>query len=317
MRHLISLKEQSGAELRTILDEATRLKKEARAGKIQPYLAGKILILYFEKPSTRTRLSFDSAMAELGGHPVLFDVGRTQFSLADFRDEIQAVMRFGDVLMMRALRAADVYTAASFNRIPIIDGCSEKYHPCQTLADILTMAEYSGGVEKIGKVAWLGPENNVSNTLKIACAKLGIKIALATPEKANPANVDPELNVMAEATGLVTVTHDVKEALDGAAYVHTDTWMDMEFFQNGKIRPEYEAEYERRKKAYLPYQISTQLLEKYAPHARIMHCMPMHVGYEITRDAIDHPNAVILDQAENRKHAQKAIIMWLLGVSAR
>ncbi len=316
MRHFISLKEQSEADLRDILQQASELKKVAQAGALPAYLPGKSLIMYFEKPSTRTRLSFESAMTELGGHAIFLEAGKAQFALADFRDEIRAVMCFGDVLMMRALRSADVYQAASFDRIPVIDGCSEKYHPCQTMADLLTMTEHSGGLENVRKIAWLGIENNVSNTLKLACAKLSVEIALAAPE-VDQASVDSELDMIAQKSGKVKRAASIEEALEGADYVYTDTWLNMEFFENGKPRSAFAAEYERRTKVYAPYQLSAKLIDTYAPKARIMHDMPMHVGYEITRDAIDHPNSIIFDQAENRKHAQKAVVLWLLQVPVR
>lgn len=311
MKHLISLKEQSRGDILEILRLAERLKKKYKAGKSTDLLPNKTLIMYFGKTSTRTRLSFEAAMTELGGHAIYLDTRTSQFTLADFRDEIRATMRFGDVLMMRTLHAGDVLTAASFNIVPIIDGCSDKYHPCQALGDILTMAEHSGGLSNVKKITWLGMENNVSNTLVLACAKLGIRVSIAAPER-NAASIDPELDSLVDAAGVVSRTLDVKEALAKTDYVHTDAWMNVEFFQEGAIKPEYAAEYERRKNLLVPYQLNAELIERHAPSARIMHCMPMHVGYEITRDAIDHPNSVIFDQAENRKHIQKAILLWLL-----
>lgn len=310
MRHLISLKEQSKEDILEILGLAQKLK--ARRGEPADYLRNKTLIMLFQKTSTRTRLSFESAMTELGGHAIFLDARTSQMALTDFGDEIKAIMRFGDILMFRALKAADVEKAASYNAIPVIDACSEKYHPAQALGDMLTMVEHSGGLEKIKKVVWLGTENNVSNTLMLACAKLGIRFVIAAPE-ADKASVDAELNKQAEATGMVTRTLNVAEALKGADYVHTDTWLNMEFFEGGKIKPEFAAEYERRKKAFAPYQLNAKLVDTYAPDAKIMHCMPCHAGYEISRDAIDHKNSVIFNQAENRKHVQKAILMWLLN----
>lgn len=312
MRHLISLKEQNKEDIWEILDIAKKLKTKRRAGELTDYLSNRTLIMLFQKTSTRTRLSFEAGMTELGGHAIFVDFRTSQFSLTDFSDEIKAVMRFGHILMFRALRASDVELAASFNKIPVIDGCSEKYHPCQALGDILTMAEKSGGLEKVKKIAWLGVENNVSNTLKLACAKLGIKVAIAAPE-VNEQSIDKELNSMAKTLGNISYTKYAAEAVSGADYVHTDTWMDMEFFENGKIKPQFMDEYERRKKIFAPYQLNAELINKYAPNAKIMHCMPCHVGYEISRDAIDHPNSIIFDQAENRLHIQKAIILWLFG----
>lgn len=311
MRHLISLKEQSAADLKEILAMAGQLKAQRAKSELTNYLTNKTLIMLFQKSSTRTRLSFEAGMTELGGHAIFLDSQKTQFALTDFGDEIQAVMRFGQVLMFRAMKAADVEQAASYNQIPVIDACSEKYHPCQALGDILTMSEQAGGLDKIKKIAWLGIENNVSNTLKLACAKLGIEVAIVSPEVNKP-SIDPELNKMADETGLVSYTQDVAAGVAGASFLHTDTWMDMEFFDKGEIKPEFKAEYERRKEIFAPYQLNAQLVEKHAPTAKIMHCMPCHIGYEISRDAIDHNNAVIFDQAENRMHIQKAIILWLL-----
>ena len=316
MRHLISLKEQSREELLNLLELAKKIKAKRRAEELTDYLRNKTLIMLFQKTSTRTRLSFEAAMTELGGHGIYLDARSSQLSLADFKDEIQAILRFGQVLMFRAIKADDVIKAASFNRIPVIDACSEKYHPAQALGDILTMSEHAGGLDNIKKVVWLGIENNVSNTLKLACAKLGISVVIAAPEQ-DPASIDQDLNQQAAKTGLISQTLDLKEALTGADYVHTDTWLNMEFFSaeggdGAKVKPEFVDEFERRKEKFLPYQLNAKLIDTYAPKAKIMHCMPCHVGYEISRDAIDHPNSIIFDQAENRLHIQKAIIMWLL-----
>lgn len=312
MRHIISLKEQSREGLLTILDLAQRLKAKRNAGESTDYLHDKTMIMLFQKTSTRTRLSFEAGMTELGGHAIYLDGRTSQMSIgADFTDEIKATMRYGHILMFRALRAADVITASGLNQIPVIDACSEKYHPCQALGDMLTMVEHSNGIENIKKVVWLGIENNVSNTLMITCAKLGIEFVIAAPDVNKP-SVDTELNAMAEETGLVKRTLNMEEAMINANYVHTDTWIDMEFFKDGKVLPNFQTEYDRRISTFKPYQLNAELINTHAPQARIMHCMPCHIGYEITRDAVDHPNSVIFDQAENRMHIQKAIIMWLL-----
>ncbi|EKD43343.1 MAG: ornithine carbamoyltransferase [uncultured bacterium] len=311
MRHLISLKEQSREDILKMLEMAKKIKAKRTAGELTNFLTNQTLVMLFQKTSTRTRLSFEAGMTELGGHGIFLDSRTSQLSLTDYGDEIQAIMRFGHVLMMRALKADDVIKASTYNRIPVIDACSEKYHPAQALSDLLTMAEKSNGIENVKKITWLGVENNVSNTLMLACAKLGIKVAIAAPE-ANAQSIDLELNAMAEATGNVTRTTNLAEALKDTDYVHTDTWMDMEFFENGQVKPSFQAEYDRRKSTFMPFQLNANLINTYAPQAKIMHCMPCHIGYEISRDAVDHPNAVIFDQAENRLHMQKAMIMWLL-----
>jgi len=311
MKHLISLKEQSREDLLEILELAGKIKNKRNQGERVNYLQNKNLIMLFQKTSTRTRLSFEAGMTELGGHAIYLDARTTQVSMSDFNDEIRAIMRFGNVLMFRAIKAEDVKRAASFNQIPVIDACSEKYHPCQSLGDILTMMENSKGLGKIKKIAWLGIENNVSNTLKLAASKLGINITLISPE-VDKDSVDESLNQMANQTGIVSYTKNLGEGLKDADYVHTDTWMNMEFFENGKIKPKFEKEYKRRLKVFKSYQLSLDLINKYCPKAKIMHCMPCHVGYEINRDAIESKNSIIFDQAENRMHIQKAIIMWLL-----
>lgn len=315
MKHIISLKEQSKEDILEMLNMAIKIKEERNKGKMPVYLPQKTMIMFFEKSSTRTRLSFEAGMTELGGHAIFLDKRTTQFSLTDFKDEVQAVLRFCDILMYRAMKAESVELAASFNRVPVIDACSEKYHPAQALSDLLTMTEKANGVENIKKVTWLGVENNVSNTLMLVCAKLGIKFFIAAP-KVDKNSVDTELNEMAKKTGLVTRTLDIEEAVTDSDFVNTDTWMNMEYFDGGKVKPEYKNEYDETISTMMPYQLNAEVINKYAPEAKIMHCMPCHIGYEISRDAVDHQNSVIFDQAENRTHMQKAMILWLLGMKA-
>ena len=312
MRHLITLKNWSKDEIIQVINKAIEIKNNPEA--FSTVLKNKTMIMLFQKTSTRTRLSFEAGMTQFGGHSIFLDARTTQLSIGcDFKDEIKAIMRFCDILMFRAKKADDVQTAAQQNMVPVIDACSEKYHPCQAFGDLLTMAEHSGGIENIKKVTWLGIENNVSNTLMLICTKLGIKVAIVAPEVNQP-SVDPELNQMAESTGLVTRTLDLKEALEGTDYVHTDTWMDMEFFKDGKVLDEFKQQYDERNSKFMPYQLNANLIDTYCPNAKIMHCMPCHIDYEITRDAVDHPNSIIFDQAENRLHGQNAIILKLLGV---
>src|SRR3989339_208514 len=311
MKHLISLKEQSKKDIADLLELAIDIKQKREKGIATPYLKDKTLIMLFQKSSTRTRLSFETAMTELGGHGIFMDTRTSQLALTDFGLEIQAIMRFGHILMFRAQKVADVELAASFNRIPVIDACSEKYHPAQALSDLLTMVEHSHGLQNIKKIAWLGIENNVSNTLALVCAKMGIQVASAAPER-DIDSIDEELDAQLEATGKVKRSLDLKEVVSDADYVHTDTWMNMEFFDSGVIRPEFKEEFDRRIQLFTPYQLNADLIERFAPQAKIMHCMPCHMGYEISRDALDHPNSIILDQAENRLHMQKAILVWLL-----
>eukprot|EP00032_Breviata_anathema_P000195 JZ548443.1.p1 GENE.JZ548443.1~~JZ548443.1.p1 ORF type:complete len:211 (+),score=105.48 JZ548443.1:35-634(+) len=166
------------------------------------------------------------------------------------------------------------------------------------------MAEHSNGIQNVKKIVYMGIENNVSNTLMLACVRLGIEVVLCCPE-VDEDSVDAELNAQAEATGLVKRTTNLEEALKDADYVHTDTWMNMEFFENGKVKESKREQYDARNKKFAPFQVNAEIINKYCPKARIMHCMPCHIGYEITKDAVYHPNSVIFDQAENRMHMQK------------
>jgi len=312
MRHLISLKEQSKEDLLTIIDLAKKLKEKRANGENVDVFHNKTEIMFFQKTSTRTRLSFEAAMTELGGHAIYLDGRTSQMSIgAEFIDEINAIMRYGQILMFRALKASDVITAASLNRIPVIDACSEKYHPAQSLGDLLSMIEHSNGLENVKKITYLGIENNISNSLQIACTKLGIEMVIAAP-LVNQPSVDEELNEICKKSGLIKRTLDLEEALKNTDYVHTDSWVDMEFFRDGKVIPEFKEEYQKRIDTFLPYQVNAKMIDTYCPNAGIMHCMPCHIGYEITRDAVDHKNSCIYDQAENRLHIQKAILVWLL-----
>ena len=261
MKHLISLKEQSKKDIADLLELAIDIKQKREKGIATPYLKDKTLIMLFQKSSTRTRLSFETAMTELGGHGIFMDTRTSQLALTDFGLEIQAIMRFGHILMFRAQKVADVELAASFNRIPVIDACSEKYHPAQALSDLLTMVEHSHGLQNIKKIAWLGIENNVSNTLALVCAKMGIQVAIAAPERYID-SIDEELDAQLEATGKVKRSLDLKEVVSDADYVHTDTWMNMEFFDSGVIRPEFKEEFDRRIQLFTPYQLNADLIER-------------------------------------------------------
>lgn len=319
MKHLISLMDQSRDDILDILNKAAICKERTAhdlatvngfAFEGYQAFAGKQMLMLFEKGSTRTKLSFMAAAYNLGGHPIAIDAASTQFKLAHFKDEIRATMQYGDVLVYRAIDAKNVEFAASLNLIPVIDACSNKYHPCQALSDIFTMSEVAGGLDNIGKVVWLGIENNVSNTLALVCAKLGIHIYLAAP-LVHPESVDPNLQDVLKASPFVHRTLDIAEALEEASFVHTDTWMDMEYFDGAHIKDAFKVEFQHRKELLMPYQISAELLTRYSCNAKIMHCMPCHEDYEITRNAIDHQNSVIFQQAKNREHVEKAILWWL------
>lgn len=299
---MLHLKEYSGEEIKKILDLAIEIKKNPE--KYSEALKNKTLIMYFEKTSTRTRLSFEAGMTQLGGHAIFLDKRTTQVNIAELKDEIRAVARYADFIMSRPLKHASLVEMTQLIDIPVINGCCEKHHPCQALADALTMIEHEGDL-KGKKVVWLGIANNVSNSLVEVCTKLGAQITLCVPEKDSDA-YDDELETVAKKTKLYTETKDLS-CLRDADFVHTDTWINMEFMND----PKFVKEKERRLKVFMPYQLNAKLLEKYKSKAKIMHCMPCHIGYEITRDAIEHQNSLIFDQAENRLHVEKAVLIYL------
>lgn len=314
VRHFLTLKDYSADEIKKMLEDAIKIKKNPE--KYSAVLKNKTMIMLFQKTSTRTRLSFEAGMTQLGGHAIFLDWRTSQFLIADFIDEIRATMRFGDILMYRPLKHQSLTEAAKLAKIPIINALCEKYHPCQAMGDALTMIENSGGTVdgvKGKKLVYLGVGNNVSNSLVQACTKLGAKITLCIAEK-DPAAADTELEKEAKKTGLYEETKDLS-CIEDADFVYTDTWINMEFFDSkGNVIGEFKKELERRKKVFTPFQLNKALLDKYNCKAKLMHCMACHPPYEITREAIDHPNSIIFDQAENRLHAQKAIMLYLLGV---
>lgn len=311
-RHFLTLKDYTADEIKEILQQAIDIKTEPE--KHNEALKDKTLVMLFQKTSTRTRLSFEVGMTQLGGHAIFLDWRNTQFLIAEYIDEIKATMKFGDMLMYRPLEHKSLADAATVAEIPIINALCEKYHPCQALGDALTMIENSGGKIKDlkgKKVVWLGIANNVSNSLAQVCTKLGAEITICVPEK-DPQSIDKELESQVKETGLYKETTDVSCVKD-ADFIHTDTWINMEYFDDeGRVKKSFKDELERRKKKFLPYQLSKKLLDEHGSKAKLMHCMACHPPYEITRDAIDHPNSVIFDQAENRLHSQKGLMVWLM-----
>jgi ornithine carbamoyltransferase len=303
IRHMINFKDWSGRELREILDLAVRVKQNQK--QYWNALDHLTLAMIFQKTSTRTRVSFEVAMTQLGGHAIYLDWRSTNLVLAEMKDEIRYLSRNVDAVMARVLTFDQVREMAEFSRVPVINGCDNRFHPTQALADFLTILEHKGTLEGVHLV-YIGIHNNVANSLIEGGTKLGMKITMVTPE-INQASIDQELLDEAEKTGLYQRTLDLKTVVDQADVVYTDTWVDMEFF----LDPKFENEKQRRVSQMLPYQINEELLRD--SRALIMHDMPIHPGYEISRGAIEHPNSILFDQAENRLHAEKAVLLRLLG----
>ncbi|MFA6073626.1 MAG: ornithine carbamoyltransferase [Candidatus Woesearchaeota archaeon] len=302
IKHMLHLKDYSSKDIKEILDLAIKIKKNPQ--NYETALKNQTLIMYFEKNSTRTRISFETAMTQLGGHAIFLDKKTSQVSIAELKDEIRAIERYADFIMSRPLKHETLIEMTQMVNVPVINGCCEMHHPCQALADALTMIEHKGDL-KGKKIVWLGIANNVSNSLIEVCTKLGAQITLCVPEKDSD-SYDKELEDAAKNTKLYIETTDLS-CLKDADFVHTDTWINMEFMND----PKFAKEKERRLKVFKPYQLNAAILEKYKSKAKIMHCMPCHVNYEITRDAIDHKNSIIFDQAENRLHVEKAVLVWL------
>ena len=301
--HLINFKELSSQELNALVDLGIEVKHNPK--KYREAFEDKSAALIFQKTSTRTRVAFEVAATQLGGHGLFIDWRTTNFALADITDEIRYLSRNVDCIMARLLYNADLMKMANASRVPVINGCDEKYHPSQALADLITIKEKKGTL-KGAKLVYIGVHNNVCNSLIEGCTKTGMKLTTVTPIL-NEAARDDELFAEAKKTGLWQSTLDAKKAVKDADFVYTDTWIDMEFFTD----PKFAAEKEKRIKLMMPYQINAELLK--GSNAYIMHDMPIHRGYEISAEAIESPKSVIYEQAENRLYAAKAILLKLMG----
>jgi ornithine carbamoyltransferase len=301
--HLINFKELSCQDLNELVDLGIEVKDNPK--KYLKTFEGKSAALIFQKTSTRTRVSFEVAMTQLGGHALYIDWRTTNFALADIADELQYLSRNVDCIMARLLCNSDLLKMAQASHVPVINGCDEKYHPSQALADLITIKEKRGKL-KGAKVVYIGVHNNVTNSLIEGCTKTGIQITTITPI-INQASKDQELLLAAEKTGLWQSTLDKKKAVAEADFVYTDTWIDMEFFTD----PKFVAEKEKRIKLMIPYQINSQLVK--GSNAYIMHDMPIHRGYEISAEVVESSKSVIYEQAENRLYSAKAIYLKLMS----
>jgi ornithine carbamoyltransferase len=299
--HMINFKNFSGQQLSKLIDDAIEIKHNPK--KYQKTLEAKSLAMIFQKTSTRTRVAFEVAMTQLGGHSLYIDWRTTNFILADIRDETSYLSRNVDCIIARLLRSTDMLKMTEASRVPVINGCDDRYHPSEALGDLVTIKEKKGTLKGV-KLVYIGIHNNVCNSLIEGCTKTGVKLTTVTPIVNEPA-VDEELNQEAKQTGLWKTSLDAKKAVEDADFVYTDTWIDMEFFTD----PKFAAEKERRIKLMMPYQINKQLLQ--GSNAFIMHDMPIHRGFEITEELIVNPKSVIFDQSENRLYSAKAILLEL------
>ena len=305
MKHCITLDDYTAEELLHLVQLALKLKTEPE--KFEGILKGRSLLMLFQKTSTRTRLSFELGFGRLGGQPVMMDWDTSNFSISPIEYEARYVSRQLDLVMARLKRHEDVLTLAEHSEVPIINGCDNKFHPCQALADLVTIYETVGKVEG-QTLAYVGVHNNVANSLACGLSRMGGKLILVTPE-VNEGSYDSELMERLTGTGLVERTLDLKQAAKEAEFVYTDTWVDMEYFND----PTYQKEKERRIALMSPYQLNQDNLS--GSQAYIMHDMPIHPGYEISADMVRSSKSLIFQQADNRLYAQQALILFLLGLN--
>lgn len=289
------------ADIAAVLDLAEQIKAEPE--RYADSLSGRNLLMLFQKTSTRTRLSFELGVQELGGRAVVMDWDQSNFAISPIRYEARYVSRHADVIMARLIHHDDLRELAATATVPVINGCCERYHPTQGLADLLTIKEHVGSLDEV-TIAYIGIHNNVANCLAAGGTKMGLNVILITPET-NDAAWDDELMAAARATGKLTVTKDAAAARQ-ADVVYTDTWVDMENFNN----PAYAEEKARRLELMMPYQLNERLFNGGTPF--IMHDMPVHPGLEIAEELIESERSLIYEQAENRLHVEKALLLHLL-----
>lgn len=306
-RHFLDLNEASKADLRAILTDSAR-RKAARAGlgaaapDADAPLKGKMLAMIFEKSSTRTRVSFDLGMRQLGGETMLLNGAEMQFGRGEtIADTARVLSRYVDAIMIRTFEHDKLLELAEAATVPVINGLTDKTHPCQILADILTFEEHRGPIAG-KKVAWMGDGNNVCASFIHAAGQLDFELVVACP-----ASLAPDRDVLEWAQSVqakVSVTRDPAEALQGADLVVTDSWMSMHDPEHTRIR---------RHNLLSPYQVDENAMRAARPEALFMHCLPAHRGEEVTNAVMDGPNSVVFDEAENRLHAQKGVLAWCLG----
>lgn len=306
MKHLLTLHDWSTDDILSTLELADELKQKQKQGIEHHILKGKTLGMIFSKSSTRTRVSFEVGMYQLGGSALFLSSNDIQLGRGEsIYDTANVLSRFLDGIMIRTYKQSDVEDLAKFGTIPIINGLTDLVHPCQILADFQTIREHKGGKLKGLKLAYIGDGNNMAHSLLYGGAKVGMDVAVATPA-AYMCDKQVVENALedAKATGAkLTITNDPQEAIKGADVVYADTWVSM-----GQ-----ESEKAEKIKVFSDYQINKELFAKADKHAIFLHCLPAYRGYEVTEDVIDGPQSVIFDEAENRLHAQKAVMVKLMG----
>ena len=297
---ILTLDELESKEINNIIDLAIDLKKELKKGKEKPLLQNKTLAMIFEKPSTRTRVSFETGMFQLGGHALTLSPNDLQLSRGEsIADTARTLSRYVNVVMARVYDHKSLETFARNSSIPVINGLSDSYHPCQILADLMTIKEHKKNLKKI-KIAWIGDGNNVCNSLILGCAKLKIQLSVAIPD-----GYEPEFDVVkiGKDAEILEVSDNPETAVQDADVVMTDTFVSIHNTNSDRL------------KKFLPkFQVNQALMNKAKKDAIFMHCLPAKRDQEVTSDVIDGSQSVVWDEAENRLHVQKALLVHLLGV---
>ncbi|MCX7784648.1 MAG: ornithine carbamoyltransferase [candidate division WOR-3 bacterium] len=304
-KDLISILDLSKDTIQKLIFKAIDLRDELKFEPTLPYLEGKILALVFEKPSLRTRVTFEVAIRQLGGSAIY--LGPTDIGLGkreSVADVARNLSRWVNVISARTFSHNTVVELGKFSTVPVINALSDLEHPCQVLADFLTIYDKIGKLQDI-KIAWVGDGNNVCHSLMLASALLGVHLKIATPKEygPNPSILTKTLELAKTSGSKIELFNEPESAVAESEFIYTDTWVSM-----GQ-----ESESEKRQRIFKKFQVNRQLLS-YAPDVYwVMHCLPAHRGEEITDDVIDGPHSIVLDQAENRLHIQRAILLYLLG----
>ncbi len=299
MKHLLKLADLTREEILSVLNLADQLKYERKNNVKKKYLEGKHLGMIFQKSSTRTRVSFEVGMSELGGQALFLSNRDLQIGRGEpVEDTARVLSRYLDGIMIRTFAQKEVEDLAKYGSIPVINGLTDYCHPCQVLADLMTIREYKGGFKDL-KFCFVGDGNNMANSLMVGAIKMGMSFAIACPKGYEP---DTALVAWAKENGSFTMTTDVKEAAKDADVLYTDVWASMGQEEEKRVREE----------AFKGYQINADVMAVAKPDAIVLHCLPAHRGEEITADVFEAHANEIFDEAENRLHAQKAVLVKLL-----
>lgn len=301
----ITLADITRDEMISLFEFSAVLKSGVQKGKFPALLKNRTLAMIFEKNSTRTRVSFETGMIQLGGHALFLSSNEIQLGRGEtIADTARVLARYNDGIMIRTFAHSKVEELAKWADIPVINGLSDSFHPCQALADYFTIWERERDITKV-KMAYIGDGNNVANSLLMGAALLGTNISIATPKKFEPdmAVVEKAYKLASKSGSKILITNDIDRAVEGADYLYTDVWVSM-----GQ-----EKETEKKRKLFAKYKITDELISRTGKDARVLHCLPAHRGEEITDSVMDGSHSIVFDQAENRMHCQKAVMCALMG----